>query len=219
MYARLPAFVLGFHGCDRVVGEAILAGKRELHPSDNDYDWLGSGRYFWENSYERALAFAQEMRSLPRTHRRKHPITDPFVIGAIIDMGHCLNLLDHQGLELVKTQYHELETLFAESGQDLPQNTKGKKGSDLLFRHLDCAVIEAIHRQNEKDSHRPAYDSVRAVFVEGDALYGNAGFHGKNHIQLCVRNEACILGYFRPRPRQAAIGKIPKPTTRTAGFA
>ena len=46
MYSVLPSFVLGFHGCDRSVGEDVLADKSRLLPSENSYDWLGSGIYF-----------------------------------------------------------------------------------------------------------------------------------------------------------------------------
>lgn len=61
MYRTLPSFVLGFHGCDRKVGEAVLAGQH-LRPSNNDYDWLGQGIYFWENSPHRALSYAKKMK-------------------------------------------------------------------------------------------------------------------------------------------------------------
>ncbi len=45
-YEFQPGFILGFHGCDREVGEAILQGKTQhLTPSANDYDWLGTGKY------------------------------------------------------------------------------------------------------------------------------------------------------------------------------
>jgi hypothetical protein len=37
MYQQLPSFVLGFHGCDREVGETVLAGGL-LAASTNDYD-------------------------------------------------------------------------------------------------------------------------------------------------------------------------------------
>ena len=211
MYSRLPAFVLGFHGCDRLVGEEILAGKRDLTPSDNDYDWLGSGRYFWENSYDRALAFAHEIQGQQRTHKGKPPITNPFVIGAVIDLGHCLNLLDHHALALVESQYRELAALFEKAGQPLPRNAPGRherQSGDLLLRHLDCAVIEAIHKSNAADPKRRPYDSVRAVFVEGQALYANAGFHAKNHIQLCIRDPHCILGYFRPQPHMISRSAV-----------
>ena len=40
---RTPTWVLGYHGCDREVGEAVLAGETTLRPSENDWDWLGTG--------------------------------------------------------------------------------------------------------------------------------------------------------------------------------
>lgn len=45
---RLSAnFVLGYHGCDQSVADQVLAGN-PFRKSDNDYDWLGPGTYFWE---------------------------------------------------------------------------------------------------------------------------------------------------------------------------
>lgn len=41
---KTAAIVLGYHGCDRDVGEAILVGEKALKPSKNQHDWLGRGR-------------------------------------------------------------------------------------------------------------------------------------------------------------------------------
>ncbi len=86
MYAS--AFVLGFHGCDEEVGEAVLSGQVGLKPSTNDYDWLGHGVYFWENSPKRAMAWAQYVHANPRLFRTK--INRPFVVGAVINFVHAL---------------------------------------------------------------------------------------------------------------------------------
>ncbi len=161
--------------------------------SKNDHDWLGHGFYFWEGNKDRALAWAEARAKYPRPGGQK--IQHPFVIGAILDLGHCLNLLDHDALGLVQKSYQALQAYHDKAGIPLPKN-RGSK--DLLLRHLDCAVIEALH-QNNQESEITQYDSVRAVFVEGDELYPNAGFREKNHMQICVRNEECIKGFFHPR--------------------
>ena len=37
-------YILGYHGCRKDVGEAILRGDEpHLNPSDNPWDWLGKG--------------------------------------------------------------------------------------------------------------------------------------------------------------------------------
>ena len=79
----------------------------------------------------------------------------------------------------------------------MPLNSKIGNSTDLLLRNLDCAVIEYLHINRDIDNMKP-FDSVRSAFIEGKPLYENAGFHEKNHIQICVRNPNCIKGYFLP---------------------
>lgn len=196
MYSRLPSFVLGFHGCDKKTADQILQGKAQLRPSNNAYDWLGTGIYFWENDPIRALAYAKNLKKHP--NRVNSRISNPAVIGAIIDLGNCLNLLDSKSLNIVKTAHEILSIAARESGQILPVNKPIDKNGDLLLRKLDCAVINTIHSVNEQSGHQP-YDSVRGVFWEGAELYPNAGFRESNHIQIAVTNMKCIKGYFLPR--------------------
>jgi hypothetical protein len=47
MYPAKPGLIIGFHGCDKKVRDAIVSGKLSLKASNNDYDWLGHGIYFW----------------------------------------------------------------------------------------------------------------------------------------------------------------------------
>ena len=64
MYSNFPQIVLGFHGCDEEVAEAVINDQKSLLKSENSYDWLGHGVYFWENNPRRALEFAEEMKKL-----------------------------------------------------------------------------------------------------------------------------------------------------------
>ena len=196
MYSFLPSLILGFHGCDREVAETVLAGKLPLLPSQNDYDWLGHGIYFWEQNPRRAFQYAKLIKNHPERGRTR--ITKPFVLGVAIQPGYCLNLLEASSLELLKGSYRLLRATTTGSGTKMPKNIPIGKEKDLLIRKLDCAVIEALH-QYRKDRNIPAFDSVRGVFLEGKDLYPNAGFKRKNHIQICIRNPNCIKGYFRVR--------------------
>jgi hypothetical protein len=134
------SFVLGYHGCDQSIAEQVVAGQQSLRPSENDYDWLGNGIYFWEHNPGRAFEFAGERRDRPHNNLQK--IADPAVIGAIIDLGDCLNLLDSQSIDSVRQAHVDLVKMSIEAGVPLPENSVGH---DLLVRRLDCAVINFLH--------------------------------------------------------------------------
>lgn len=195
MYSVLPSFVLGFHGCDQAVAEAVLRGKTPLTASENVYDWLGSGVYFWENNPARAFEYATQLKKHPRRLGAK--IVRPAVIGAVIDLGYCLNLLDSKFLKAVRDEYDNLSTAALEAGLELPQNRRVYPGNELLFRDLDCLVINSLHETRHDSGHRE-FHSVRAAFIEGRPLYPNSGLFSRNHIQICVRHPRSIKGYFRP---------------------
>jgi len=205
MYSTKTGLVLGFHGCDESIINDILLGKKELKQSDNTYDWLGHGIYFWENSPSRAVEFAEFLKNNPQ-HART-PIKSPSVIGAVIDLGYCLDLTDYSYLQLLKGGYELLKTAIDTSGVKFTNKPIGEN-KDLLFRELDCAVIETLHSLRTPDSDLKPFDSVRGVFWEGKEIYPNAGFKEKNHIQICIRNRNCIKGYFLPRKFDSDYSKV-----------
>lgn len=129
-------------------------------PSINSYDWLGNGIYFWENSFSRAQEWAESY--CERDHK-KHPDKEkkkPAVIGAVIALGHCLNLTDYGSASILKNAYDILSYELFLQGKDLPINKNVGENSDLLLRELDCAVIQRIHQYN-KELQKKSYDSVR----------------------------------------------------------
>ena len=193
LYSRRSNLVIGFHGCDQSIAQKVVTGEESLLASTNDYDWLGNGIYFWENNEARALQWAQEL-----SKRKNTSIKNPAVIGAVIDLGYCLDLTDSTYLSELRRAYNALVDLYKELGKPLPQNTDIGKSTDRLIRKLDCAVIQTAHKIN-RDANKHPYDSVKGVFWEGKPLYPNAGFAEKNHIQVCVCNPNCIKGYFLPR--------------------
>jgi hypothetical protein len=195
LYRRLSGFVLGFHGCNEAHGRQVLAGKAQLKKSENDYDWLGKGIYFWESNPERALQFAQDVAA-GNTKISQGRIKNPFVIGAIIDLGVCCNLLDSRALaELIAAHELLVESINTGSAdKKMPEN----KGPDNAARYLDCAVVKIMHAAR-REQKLEAYDTVRGAFSEGGALYEGSGFSAKAHIQIAVCNDDCIKGYFLPR--------------------
>jgi len=182
-------YILGYHGCDAEVARSITSGKEDLKPSQNKYDWLGHGAYFWEDGYDRALRWAKE-----QTERSGSKIKKPAVLGAIIDLGSCLDLIQVEFLDLVSDAHNRMLELFDEIEQSPPVNS----GPEMRLRNLDCAVFQALHEFRALEKKAP-FDTVRAFFVEGTPLCPSSGIRQLDHIQICVRNKKSIVGYFLPR--------------------
>ncbi|UCS95033.1 hypothetical protein KZP23_08495 [Echinicola marina] len=205
MYSTRTGLVLGFHGCDKSVVDKVLNGHQSLRVSNNKYDWLGNGVYFWENSPSRALEYATHLKNNPG--KAVNPIKEPAVIGAVLNLGYCLDLLDYQNLKLLKLGHQILVESYNASGYNIPKNKVIGDLRELLLRELDCAVIETLHKVR-KEKKLQQFDSVRGVFWEGEELYPNAGFREKDHIQICIRNPNCIKGYFLPKEIDKSHPKV-----------
>ena len=205
MYSKRSGLILGFHGCDKKLRDNIVSKQGYvLNSSENKYDWLGNGIYFWENNKERALQFAKELKINP-PKGKENLITEPAVLGVILDLGFCLDLLDSEYLKVLKQSYNFLCKSSELYNKTIPKNII--KDGELMLRNLDCAVIETTHQLNAQLGSND-YDSVRGVFFEGENLYENAGFKEKNHIQIAIRNPNCIKGYFIPRELDKKFDKI-----------
>jgi hypothetical protein len=162
--------LVGFHGCDRKVGQAVLAGKKMLQPSRNDYDWLGHGIYFWVDSADRGLEWARQQRKKQEIGTQ---IDKPFVVGAFIYPGLCLNLTDHGvGPQLVHAYSTLLKTL-KQFNTPMPKNTV-REGGTYLKRTLDCAVINTLHSLRKKSGEDRG---IRVkVFISGQSLHIRPSF-------------------------------------------
>lgn len=180
---RFARTVIGYHGCEESFADGVLLGRiaiSQWQPSQNAWDWLGNGIYFWEHSPHRALRWAQE-------HFNRGA-----VLGAVIQLGRCFDLLDESMTGLLADNYLKLESVFAQQGQPLPDNAEASG----KLRKLDCLVInDCLDRLAQQGIQ---YDTVRGAFLEGDPSYPGAGFARETHIQIAVRNSTCLLGVFRP---------------------
>ena len=77
---RFARIVLGYHGCKPDFAEGLLRGEIAIDgwiPSENPYDWLGHGVYFWEHAPERARDWGAGG-----------------TVGVVIQLGLCLDLTD-----------------------------------------------------------------------------------------------------------------------------
>jgi len=180
--------VLAYHGCDASVARTLLAGG-SFKPSQNDYDWLGEGVYFWEFGYDRALQFA-------KNHKARGKIKKPTVVVAILQLGNCFDLMDTKFTDELPEAYKMLKRVHEAKGEKLPENS-GPTNDNKWRRKLDCAVLN-LYLKGLKDAG-VTYDSVRCGFVEGRPAFEGSGIQRQSHVQIAVRTPSCIVGVFSPR--------------------
>lgn len=193
MYSIRSNFLLGFHGCEEDELQKLLSNPDSFKTSKESYDWLGHGMYFWEENPLRAEQWAKQKQ-------RAGKLKKPAVIGAVLNLGYCFDLLDAQSISVLKDAFKLFKEESERLSKPIPKNEKHpfEKDSDKTLRYLDCAVIEYTHQFFKSQGERP-FDSVRAAFIEGAPIYEGAGFYDKTHIQICVINPNCIKGFFIPR--------------------
>ncbi len=167
--------VVGYHGCEAVFADGVRSGRISLsdwNHSDNPFDWLGKGIYFWETSRTRAEQWA----------------ADKFggradVLQVEIDLGKCLNLLESTYHGALWEMHRSLRVVYRERHMPWPTNHKKR-------HYLDCLVINAFARLEEKQ--RSPFQTVRGVFEEGRPVFPGSAIRTQSHIQIAVRDVQCI---------------------------
>jgi hypothetical protein len=173
--------IIAYHGCDTSVAARLLGGDT-FKKSQNNYDWLGEGVYFWEYGADRAMRWANE-----------HTKT-PAVIGAIIQLGRCFDLMDTKFTSDLAEAYSLYRKAVMAERAPLPENDG--PGPDRKLRHLDCAVFNWYLTRLAAGGL--VYDVVRAAFSEGGPAFPGSKLQKESHVQVAVRSPACIVGVFRP---------------------
>jgi hypothetical protein len=175
---RYDRRIIGYHACTVSVAEQLLAARESFRPSHNPWDWLGHGVYFWEYGYQRAFDWARESPRL-----RGEGVA---IVGAIIQLGRCLDLLD--------TDHTTRLAAFAAEYQRLVGALPINQGTR---RDGDCMLINQFCERMAQES--AGFDTVRGLFQEGPPVAPGSGISLKNHIQVVVREPQAIVGLFRPR--------------------
>lgn len=174
---RFTRIVLGYHGCEPAFADQLFRGDIKVDDwklSANVYDWLGRGIYFWEYGPERAQAWRGQNG----------------VIGAIIQLGICLDFMDVRATALLAAEFEVYKAKQAELQLPLLENKNGRN-------ELDCVVINSLCLSAEQSSGLPI-QTVRCPFLEGPRAFPGSAIYRESHVQIAVRDPKCILGIFRP---------------------
>ena len=149
---------------------------------------LGRESISWEFGYDRAARFAEQQK-------KRGKVKKPAVVGAIIQLGKCFDLMDTRFTDELPVAFEMLKRAHEQTGQALPEN--GGKTPDKKLRRLDCAVLNLYFTRLAERGE--TYDTVRCGFVEGPPAFEGSGIRHQSHVQVAVRTPTCIVGVFRPR--------------------
>ena len=175
-----PLRVYGYHGTSREKAQEII--DRGFNLSTNDYDWLGTGVYFFQDAPVRALAWARE----------RYP-DSPAVIKSELVLENCIDLLDIDWNPIIRATYAIFISAYQKSNLPLPrQNPQRSKAHRLDCAFFNYLVGEIIESQGE------SIGGIRAVFNEGDRIYPDSAIFDRAHIQISIRNltlikESCLM--------------------------
>lgn len=178
--------IIGYHGTDETTARSLVDG----HPfkaSDGDNEWFGQGIYFWEYAPKQAWWWAQHVRN----HSR------PAVVGAVIRLGQCLDLLDPDNVRTLQAFSAEALKAWKASGETVPKNNR-------KYKKLDCALFNLFY-----DQARVPIESARAVYVPTGSkqrAWTGSWIYEEAHIQVCVREPKNILAAWHVR-RDGRYGK------------
>ena len=175
--------VVAFHGTRRGVAQKLVDGV-PFKRSQNEGDWLGHGVYFWEYGPQRAWWWAERRYG-----------AEAAVVGAMIRLGRCVDLLDSGDVVLVKRAYERLVRTFESKGQRIPSNANTQK-------RLDCAVFNYLFDSLTRSGFEP--ETTRAVFVPQSSkglqrAWSRSGVFDNSHIQISVRQPNNIVAVWHVR--------------------
>ncbi|MDR1442927.1 MAG: hypothetical protein LBJ02_11220 [Bifidobacteriaceae bacterium] len=165
--------VIAYHGTSTAAALSIDGGQIKF--SQNKYDWLGDGAYFFESGRSRASDWAAQL----------HP-AGWAVFEASISTAGSLDLADPASVQLMTWEERRLRREHEERGEEVPgQLENGNHNLDRLVINRLCEHLEAAGIQVK---------TVRGVFQEGDPPYPGSALHGRSHVQIAVRDLDAIHG-------------------------
>lgn len=108
--------IIGFHGTDARTADRLVDGE-PFQPSKDVDEWLGEGVYFWEYGPKLAWWWVD----------RNHKIKDKAVVGAMIRLGNCFDLLDSENVTVLRTAHAGMIKRMKAAKVEVPKNYKHHK--------------------------------------------------------------------------------------------
>jgi hypothetical protein len=154
MYTTRPGLILGFHGCDKSLVNDVLTGKKTLQGSENEYDWLGHGVYFWENSVARAydvFHITHDASNFPQNRKAKE--SDELMLReldcAVIETVHTImEETGEDGFDSVRGVFFEGAEIYPRAG------FREKDHIQICIKNPNCIKGYFLPRELDKEYNK-----------------------------------------------------------------
>lgn len=165
--------VYGYHGTSQTAAALIVHGT--FLPSNNRYDWLGDGIYFWEEAPERAWEWARQVYG-----------DDAAVVASRLLLDSCMDLAERHWQEFLAEVYRSFAHERKQRGRAVPRQ-RPNSGSHPLDRVIINRAVVTLAQQGI------VIRVVRSPFREGKRLYPWSALYSHQHVQIAVRDTALIV--------------------------
>ena len=188
-----------YHGTTFAVAKQIEAGRLAFQPSVHDWNWLGTGIYFFQDAPKRAALWA----------RFRYPRQETAVLEAEIDLEGCLDLFEARAWAQLRMAYTEflasedqLESGATQEGLRIEQGiactnafpADEARRWEISRNFRDRAFLDWYVRRMQI---RKPVRSIRSPFLWGEALYADSFLFDWAHAQVSVVDASGIIGAAR----------------------
>jgi hypothetical protein len=162
--------LVGHHGTSRQIAETVLS--KGFRASQNAYDWLGDGAYFWQDAPLRAMEWATQAFG-----------TDAAVLEATIEARDFINLLDVEWMSWLTDVFDQYLDEIKRSGRAVPVQTDRAHRLDREVINFGISILE---------SGGISVRGVIGAFREGRPVFTNSALYSHSHVQIAVRDLSLI---------------------------
>lgn len=165
-----------------------------MSPSENNYDWLGHGIYFWQAAPVRAWIW-KRFEALPKRSRASAADAVVLEYELALNTDECLDLLDIRWHDVLEKLGLMVPGVWRRQGVTDEVIKKRLQRNARLAQpqkhYLDCAAVNTVCTYLEH------IESIRITCVRGafqclDRLYPYSAFRRGDHVEVAIRDPKLI---------------------------
>ena len=180
----------GYHVTTKISASALAADPTKFWPSQNEYDWLGKGVYFWAVNPSMCAIWAQHVSASHDSS--KFNKEDYSVLKVKLSYSNILDLTDARKIRLLQSATRSLLRNNREFGGSriIPKNSyinyEGIADANKSDRrNFDCFAINDFIEEQRRGGVN--YDCVFGAFEVGPRNPPELSFRRFTNLQICMR--------------------------------